>query len=235
MPKCCICNSAVDAWGEHPHKHQRSEFMRLMQAVGSDLSIYLCPKCGCNDRDRHLWLYLTAIGIIGEIKNLNILHIAPEAHIESLIRNIGPATYVAGDLFPKKHEHVKVDVENIQYPDESFNFILCNHVLEHVSNPIQALREFYRCLVPGGVLLAQTPYIPLLRNTFELNVPVSESFAKVFFGQEDHVRAFGSDIENYFREAGFKGQLLPHGVVLPGIDSNEFGVNINEPLFVFTK
>ena len=62
MAFCCLCERAVDAWLPYPRAAERSQFMILMETVGSDLSVYGCPHCGCNDRDRHLWLYLLAAG-----------------------------------------------------------------------------------------------------------------------------------------------------------------------------
>ena len=40
MPQCCICQQTVERWSPHPHIEQRSEFMTMMETVGSDLSIY---------------------------------------------------------------------------------------------------------------------------------------------------------------------------------------------------
>jgi SAM-dependent methyltransferase len=235
MAKCAVCTHPVDQWVPHPHILQRSEFMRLMQAVGSDLSVYGCPVCGCNDRDRHLWLYMKAVGIFDELPKLNVLHIAPEEHLEILIDHMQPKQYIRGDLFPKREKHQKINVEDLPFSDGQFNLIICNHVLEHVSDPHKAIAEFYRCLAPEGILVAQTPYSPAIKYTLEMNAPVSAEFAKLFFGQDDHVRLFGSDIEDYFNAAGFKGSLLESELVLPGVTTAEFGININEPFFVFAK
>jgi ubiquinone/menaquinone biosynthesis C-methylase UbiE len=49
-------------------------------------------------------------------------------------------------------------------PDASYEFVLASHVLEHTANPLRALREWRRVLVPGGVLLV---IVPDRRNTFD--------------------------------------------------------------------
>lgn len=49
------------------------------------------------------------------------------------------------------------DVKNIPAPDGFFDVILCTEVLEHVPEPIEALREMARLLRPGGRLLVSAP------------------------------------------------------------------------------
>ena len=236
MPICAVCEQAVDHWLAHPHIDQRSAFMVLMQAVGSDLSVYQCPRCGCTDRDRHVWLYMTAAGLPEGLRGASVLHLAPERHLEQRIGRCGPARYVCGDLHPSRPNQLRIDVEALQFEAGSFDLILCNHVLEHVADPARALAELHRCLKPGGVLIAQTPYSPLLKHTLELSIsPPPAEFAKLYFGQADHMRLFGADIDDYFAAAGLQGELLAHDQLLPGIDPAEFGCNGREPFFAYSK
>lgn len=235
MPHCIICNKPVSAWTPHPLKDHASEFTRILRSVGSDAKNYQCPACGCNDRDRHLWLFMNAAQILPSIQNFRVLHIAPEYHIETLLSKLEPIEYIRGDLYPRHERHQKIDIEKMSFEDEQFNLIICNHVLEHVSNPLQALQEIHRCLAPSGILIAQTPYSPLLKNTFELNEPSTPEFSTLFFGQNDHVRLFGSDIESYFSAAGFQGTPIPNKVILGDLNSVEFGFNPREPFFAFSK
>lgn len=236
MPTCVVCERTHEAWLPHPLQHQcNSAFTTLMDAVGSDLSVFHCPLCRCSDRDRHLWLYMTAIGLPPQLNLLRVLHIAPEAHIEHLIDRHKPKRYVRGDLFPTRANVQKVNVETLEFEDQSFDLIICNHVLEHVTAPERALSEFHRCLSAGGLLIAQTPYSPLLKKTFEIKVAPSPDFAMMFFGQNDHVRLFGDDIADYFHASDFSGELLSHASVLGNLDPKEYGVNAREPLFAFSK
>lgn len=233
--RCSVCHTAVPAWTPHPHPNRCSEFMHLLEVVGSDLSVYLCPACGCNDRDRHVWHYLRAAGLQQRLPKLRVLHIAPERHLEVLINAAQPVAYVRGDLFPRRPEHLKLNIEALPFDDGSFDLVICNHVLEHVGDPQRALAEFHRCLSPGGVVVAQTPYSPVLKHTMELNRPVSANFATVFYGQDDHVRLFGVDIAEYFHRAGFHGELRSHREVLGDMDARAQGCNGLEPFFAFTK
>ena len=235
MPVCAICEQRVGQWLAHPHIAQRSEFMKLMQAVGSDLSVYQCPACGCTDRDRHLWLYMVAAGLPAQLQGASVLHLAPERHLEPLIAACRPSRYVRGDLNPLRSDHQRLDVQALPFGDAEFDLVICNHVLEHVADPALALAEFQRCMRAGGLLIAQTPYAPVLRKTFELTTPQGPEFAKLFYGQEDHVRLFGSDITECFHAAGFVGELRTHDELLPGHDPLAYGCNASEPFFAFFK
>ncbi|MET0384047.1 MAG: methyltransferase domain-containing protein [Burkholderiaceae bacterium] len=235
MAFCCLCERAVDAWLPYPLAAQRSQFMIAMGTVGSDVSIYGCPHCGCNDRDRHLWLYMTAADLPRQLAGARILHLAPERALEPRLQACGPAEYVRGDLFPARDGIRKVDAEAMPFEGGRFDLIIANHLLEHVRDPGRALAEFARCLAPGGMLIAQTPYAPKLKHTFEVDATPTPDFAKLFYGQEDHVRLFGGDIAAYFNAAGLTGAPLPHAHLLGGLEPLEFGCNGLEPFFAFSK
>jgi len=235
MALCCLCERPVDRWLPHPEQARRSEFMILMDAVGSDLSIFHCPHCGCTDRDRHLWMYMAAVGLPEQLAGARVLHLAPERPLEPKIEACGPASYVRGDLHPSRPHHQRLDAEALPFPDASFDLVIANHLLEHVAHPGRALAEFARCLAPGGLLIAQTPFAPHLRHTFELSTPATPDFARLFYGQEDHVRLFGQDIAEHFHAAGLRGALLPHAQLLADMDPLEFGCNRHEPFFAFSK
>jgi SAM-dependent methyltransferase/GT2 family glycosyltransferase len=231
---CAVCEQGVENWMPYPNPVDL-EFVSAVDSVGSTLERYLCPRCYCNDRDRHLWLYIAYSGLLENANAMRILHIAPELRIEQRIRRLNPLEYVAGDLSPRDLSHRRINVEALDLPDGYFDLIICNHVLEHVDQPDRALAEFHRCLKPGGRLIAQTPYSPRLKKTFELTDKPSIPFATRYFGQDDHVRLFGIDIVDRFHEAGFGGELLPHASVLGDIDPDQVGCNGKEPFFLFTK
>ncbi|WP_246047590.1 class I SAM-dependent methyltransferase [Leptospira ilyithenensis] len=49
------------------------------------------------------------------------------------------------------------DLHNLDYPDNSFDFIFNSMVLIHIQEPEKVMKEFYRVLKPGGKLLITCP------------------------------------------------------------------------------
>jgi len=204
-----------------------------LETVGSDLSQFKCPKCGCHDRERHLFLYLSTTGIIERFNNAHILHFAPEEHLIPIIKAVNPIRYIRCDLFPKCPDDEKIDIMNIPYQNESFDILIANHLLEHVLDYETALREIHRVLKKGGLAILQTPFSRKLNNTM-YDAGVNDDFSRSqLYGQNDHIRLFGSDIFRIIEEFGFISKVVSHKDVLFNIDANIYGVNQNEPFSLF--
>ena len=231
---CPVCDQDVEGWLASPHASVIDlKVMDDVGVVGSRLDKHICPRCGCNDRDRHLWLYMQAAGLLDDLSETRILHIAPEARLEPKLMKLGPRDYVGGDLIPQQPHHVAINIEQMQFEDDRFDLVICNHVLEHVNFPERAVAEFARCLAPGGHVVAQTPYSPLLKRSMELTVAVHPGFATYYYGQNDHVRIVGLDLIETFHAAGFSGEPIPHTTLLGDEDPEASGVNPTEPFFLF--
>jgi SAM-dependent methyltransferase len=231
---CPVCDQDVAGWLASPNAGVIDlKVMDDVGVVGSRLDKHICPCCGCNDRDRHLWLYMQAAGLLDDLSETRILHIAPEARLEPKLMQLGPRDYVGGDLIPQRPHHLAINIEQMQFEDDRFDLIICNHVLEHVNFPERAVAEFARCLAPGGHVVAQTPYSPLLKRSMELTVAVHPAFATYYYGQNDHVRIVGLDLIETFQEAGFSGEPIPHTTLLGEQDPEACGVNPVEPFFLF--
>jgi SAM-dependent methyltransferase len=61
-------------------------------------------------------------------------------------------------------QYVAEATDLTQIPDETYDFLLASHVLEHMANPLRALEEWRRVLVPGGAMLV---IVPDQRGTFD--------------------------------------------------------------------
>jgi ubiquinone/menaquinone biosynthesis C-methylase UbiE len=101
---------------------------------------------------------------------------------------------------------VRMDVTSLQFPDGTFDAVVCNHVLEHVEDDRKALAEMYRVLKPGGWASIQVPMKG--KATVEAAGVLNAYEQLHLFGQEDHVRQYGRDFEDRLREAGFRVEII---------------------------
>jgi len=231
---CVICDSHVGNF--LPYRNgKRAPLMVALDCIGSDVNNFGCPRCGCHDRERHLVLYLKKLELFNKFANASILHFAPEHCLSTLIENKKPMKYIRGDLYPNTSDIEKIDMLSISYPDEYFDFVIANHVLEHVSDDLVALSEIRRVLKVGGYAILQTPFSPILSKTFS-DPGIDTDLARYHaYGQEDHVRLYGNDIVARFESVGFKSHMVSHNDVIVEIEPTRHGVNVNEPFFLFER
>jgi len=209
--------------------------MRELDGIGSDVDNFSCPRCDCHDRERHLMLYLQAVGLFSALKDSTVLHFAPELRLSERIAETRPSRYVKCDLYPRSPDLVRVDMLAIPFADESFDFVVANHVLEHVDDDLKALGEIRRVLKIGGHAILQTPYSQKLHHTWE-DAGIADERARLqAFGQEDHVRLYGRDIFDRFCAAGLTSRVRQHADLLEHVDAAECGVNLREPFFLFQR
>ncbi|MEJ2745972.1 MAG: class I SAM-dependent methyltransferase [bacterium] len=170
------------------------------------------------------------------MKQGRILHFAPERHLSKRISEQAPLEYVMADLYPQNSDIRKIDATAIPFSNDTFNFIIANHVLEHIPNYRKALSEFFRVLKPGGIAVMQTPYSKLLRNNFEDKGIDSEELRHFFYGQDDHVRIFGEhQLLKSLENAGFSLQIKRHIDYFDVSTTYYYGVSGEEDLILVAK
>lgn len=173
-----------------------------------------CPRCFSHDRFR--WIYevlLRHSDILSPDRKrpLKIVHIATEPGVKKKIKeaivNLAPTEYLTGDL-EKIYSDVKVDVTDMhQFDDDTFDYFIINHVLEHVPDEKKAMEEIRRVLKPDGVLFISFPMC-LDRETFEDPGITSPEGRLKAYGQEDHVRLYGTDSAERLLQFGFDAEPL---------------------------
>lgn len=165
----------------------------------------LCPHCLALERHRLLWLYLKKESNLFE-EYPRILHIAPEVCLMKPLKKHFkgcPEKYVTADLeSPLADLHF--DVQEIPLPDNEFDVLLCNHLLEHVQSDKKALKEFYRILKPGGWGVLMCPVDLDYEKTYEDDSITDPDERSRIFGQYDHRRIYGQDYPERLAEVGFQ-------------------------------
>ena len=133
---------------------------------------------------------------------VRLLHIAPELCFLKKFDSQPNIEYITADL-ESPWAKVKMDVHNIPFEDNSFDVIICNHLLEHVEDDIRAMAEMYRVMKPGGWGIMQVPLNPERETTYEDKTITGPLEREKHFGQKDHVREYGRDYPERLRMGGF--------------------------------
>ncbi len=141
--------------------------------------------------------------------------------------------YVGGDLHHHRNIRFRMDLPAAPLLSETFDAILCIHVLEHIQQDRQAMRELYRVLKPGGWAGISTP-IRLDQKTFEDPSITSPEARQRAFGETVHVRYYGYDLKDRLEEAGFCVSFYPGKDVDPQ-SKQMYGLRDDENIFLCTK
>lgn len=176
-----------------------------------------CPGCGALERHRLLWLFLERETDLFERPGA-LLHIAPEYAFRNRFSRLDGLRYVTGD-FDSPLADVQLDVMDLPFADESFDFLMCNHVLEHVEDDRRALSEINRVLVPGGWAILMCPVDYRRQTTLEDPTVTAPEERHRVFGQADHARLYGRDYADRLAGAGFdvRADDYLHGFDEPSI------------------
>lgn len=168
----------------------------------------LSPSTLSLERHRLLWLYLQKeTNFFSSPKK--VLHVAPEQAFYKRFRRQANLDYLTTDLHSPLAD-VKADICDLPFEDEQFDFILCNHVLEHIENDEQAMKELYRVMKKGGTGIFQVPMNQQAEVTFEdPSITDPKDRARVY-GQYDHVRMYGLDFFDRLRKVGFDAQAIDY-------------------------
>ncbi len=161
----------------------------------------LCPNCLSLERHRLLWLFLREKTSFFSEK-LTVLHIAPEQPFLKKFKNLSNLNYITADLYSPIVD-IKTDIRKMIFENNKFDFVICNHVLEHIDAEQKAMKEILRVLKPGGKAILQVPINYSLDKTFEDPNITSDKDRQKYYGQYDHVRLYGKDYPERLRQAGF--------------------------------
>ena len=180
----------------------------LPYGYGSPRANVLSPSTLSLERHRLLWLYLTRETDFFS-KPLKVLHVAPEQAFYKRFKKQKNLTYITTDLYSPLAD-VKADLCALPFEDDSFDVIFCNHVLEHIPDDAQAMRELYRVMKKGGWGIFQVPQDINRAHTFEDDTITDPAERTRIFGQYDHVRVYGLDFFDRLRQVGFEVEEITY-------------------------
>jgi SAM-dependent methyltransferase len=193
----------------------------------------LSPGTLSLERHRLLWLYLNNETNFFS-KTLKVLHVAPEQCFYKLFKNLKNINYTTFDLNSPLAD-IKGDICNLPFKENSFDFILCNHVLEHINDDKKAMKELYRVLNKNGTAILQVPINQKSSKTFEDSSIVDKKERIEKFGQYDHIRLYGLDYFKKLESFGFKVDPLKYSKEFTESEIIKYGLIKDEIIPVCKK
>ena len=165
-----------------------------------------CPVC--KSLERHRFLYYIYKKIIEENKRrkIKLLHKKKKKCIYDLLikqPNIEYTTIdLCPDIYPFADNCLKMNILDMEFEDNSFDYIFSNHVIEHIDDEAGFFRECLRVLKPEGKLVLTAPYDTGLETTFEDPSIITKEERLKYYGHKDHVRKYGKDMFDRFSKYG---------------------------------
>ncbi|MGY8919347.1 MAG: class I SAM-dependent methyltransferase [Flavobacteriales bacterium] len=193
----------------------------------------LSPSTFSLERHRLLWLYLkNETGFFD--KKIKLLHFAPEQAFYKRFKKLSNIQYDTIDINSPLAK-IKADICDLPIKDNTYDFILCNHVLEHILDDNKAISELYRVLKKDGVGIFQVPIDMKKEFTFQDDSITDKKERNKIFGQYDHVRVYGKDYFTKLKNAGFKVKEIDYTKNLSKDEIYRFSIVNGEIIPVCTK
>ena len=191
---CNLCNNRIQHF--NPGGINEELFQNYRIIGGGYRENCKCPICGGVDRERLIMYTLNHIDIEGKI-----LHFAPELYVSSYLRSLENIDYYSCDIVPGRAMYT-MDITDIKFKDKYFDYIISNHVLEHIKNEKMAIEEIKRVLKNDGKWMLSFPVCKDIK-TIEDDTITDPVERRKIYGQEDHVRLYGNDYIHNLEKYGF--------------------------------
>lgn len=222
---CPICGemSIFDSFGVNPRMNVK------------------CPHCGSLERHRLVYLFFQRkYSYLLEHENIKLLHFAPETVFYNYFIKNNNIDYFPVDIDPNTYEsrniHIKqkVDMQDIPYGDNEFDFIYNCHVLEHIPDDIKSMGELYRVLKEDGVCITLVPQFNI-EETLEKEEYDTPELRRIYYGQEDHLRKYGLDFKDKLESVGFNVEEVKAEDIIKSKTEKELYKLTNEVIYVCRK
>jgi len=227
IKQCSLCLNEVvylpipEFYKTEAAKHGYQHFGR-----GEMISIdeYCCPICKASDRER-IFAYWISEAL--ERKHLSskskVIHFSPEQPLSKwIVKKEFFEIYKTADLNMNGVDYKNCDITDLPFENNSFDFFICSHVLEHVNDDRKAIRELYRILSKIGFGIIVAPICLDINITDEDPNEKIESERWRRFGQNDHVRLYSHN--------DYVSRIEGEGFTLKQLDIQHFGEEVYSTL-----
>jgi len=166
-----------------------------------------CPYCRSETRHRITCLYLQDQHSDAQLP-IRLLYFAPHWGLERWFRKQAHTFSCTTTDLSAPNVDVHADITNLPFKSQSFDLVVCCHVLEHIPNDEKAISELFRVLHNDGTALIQVPCNYSAEYTDEDLSITDPHEREKRFGQFDHVRLYGQDIVKRLKLPGFKVEIF---------------------------
>jgi predicted SAM-dependent methyltransferase len=239
--ECPVCAGGLKKfypiYKSFPRKLREMGFIYpLEQFETLNLTAYSCPSCDASDRERLYALFLRArLAAMPAGRRYRFIDFAPSLALSALLRTFEQLEYRTADYF-RPNVDDQVDISNMPlYADNSVDFFMCSHILEHVPDDRAAMRELFRILRPGGCGIVMVPLIAGVEATQEDPAINTPELRWKHYAQDDHLRLYGTrDLVARLAAAGFQVRALDQAHFGAAVFSRA-GIAANSVLYVVEK
>jgi hypothetical protein len=191
-----------------------------------------CPRCRSKARHRRIWLFLTQqTNLLSQ--PMQMLEVSPAYSFARRWVRMPHLSFVGADLIVAPHVGLQMDLAAAPFASNSFDAILCVHVLEEIVDDGRAMQELFRVLKPGGWALVSMP-TRMDRETYEDPTIEAPKERRRAFGEEAHVRIYGHDVIQRLEACGFRVQVDLATDIDPAT-RQRFGLRDDENIFYCTR
>lgn len=215
---CILCGSMVD-FLPYEFRFTGGIYQKYRIIGCGNRENAVCPICREVDRTRWCLCIIQKYTDILQEK-CSVLHFAPEENMTRLIKTNEECNYISADL--KTEAMIQIDMTDIPFSDKKFDYAIANHVLEHILDEKQAIKEWKRITKDNGLIILSVP-ICMEQNTIEDENITSEEDRLINFGLEDHVRLYGKDYLNRFESYGLSINVKTPYKELDEMEIKRFG------------
>lgn len=194
-----------------------------------------CPYCGAQERSRVLFFYLQNETTIFEKKS-SLLHFAPEWGLHKIFKKTKNLQYINVDL-NSNFADMQMDITDLKFPKNTFDFIICSHVLGHVPDENKAIKEMKRVLKPHGTAFILTIVDWNNPVTYESESIKTPEERLKHYSEPDLLRLHGADFSKRLEKGGFNVEIINYIEKL-GKEKQEYyrlGDGNRETIFKCTK
>jgi SAM-dependent methyltransferase len=209
--ECPVCAARLRAfkplWKSYPRQAAEYGYIHPLTSLETfNMAAFSCPSCDATDRERLYALFFEReFRAFDSARRYRFIEFGPGHALQRRLRSYPFLAYRSADLYFRNVDD-RVDITDMRaYADESIDTFLCSHVLEHVREDRQGMRELYRILKPEGFGVVMVPLVHGVEETEEDAAVNTPALQWKYYGMADHVRQYGKrDLVERLKAAGFE-------------------------------